>query len=281
MQNIYYENHLGDIINLIETPYRLQTGDFYNYTWGYDFVDGNSRYGGNVRRFRRGAVEKQFILSIQAKDKMSYYQALNDFLEITEVDVINKKHGRLYVGEQYLECYIIEVRKTLWESGANVLDCHFKIVTEYPFWKTESKVSFDVRSEQVVSSGSKKYPNRYAYRYAGIPKQTSIVNRHFVDSDVQIHIHGPAVYPSLVIGGNTYAVNTIIVDGETLIIDTASKTVIKTQVTGNEVNMFNSRNKEHDIFKPLPPGTQNIAWDGSFAFDIIIYEERSEPKWVL
>ena len=39
------------------------------------------------------------------------------------------------------------------------------------------------------------------------------------------------------------------------------------------------RNKDSYIFEKIQPGTNYVIIDGDFGVDIILMEERSEPKW--
>ena len=57
------------------------------------------------------------------------------------------------------------------------------------------------------------------------------------------------------------------------------ETVEKVAVNGERESVFNNRAKKKSIFKKVPPGRQEIVWSGTFDFDLLIYEERSEPKW--
>lgn len=279
MQEIYYINHINQKLNLLESPYRLKTGDFFKFEWDYESTSNINQFGGKITRFNRNIREKSFNLNIQARTKALYYEALNEFLEVTELDVLNKRPGKLYIGDQYLSCYLIENEKTTWENGQEFLQCEITLVTEYPFWVTENKQTF--MKQEIISSDNKFYPYKYPYRYANGLTDKTITNNNFVASNMQIAIYGETVNPLLVIGTNTYQVNTTILNGEYLLIDTADRTITKIQNNGNKVNMFNSRNKEYNVFSKIEPGNQPLKWDGSFPLEITIYNDRSEPKWIL
>ena len=92
-------------------------------------------------------------------------------------------------------------------------------------------------------------------------------------------IYGPVVNPQITVGVNTYLVNIVLEEGEYLEIDSAAGTVVKVKVSGERVNAFHNRSFENSVFEPIHPGGQDIGWSGRFAFDLVIYEERSEPRW--
>jgi hypothetical protein len=81
------------------------------------------------------------------------------------------------------------------------------------------------------------------------------------------------------IAGNVYAVNGSISAGETLLIDSLNKTITLTTAAGNQINWFDKRNREHYIFKPIPPGQNVVGRNGDFGIDLTVIEKRSEPKW--
>ena len=110
-------------------------------------------------------------------------------------------------------------------------------------------------------------------------QNSRIVNDHYADSNFLLTIYGPIVDPVLYIGGHEYSVTIVLEEGEYLEIDSAAGTVVKVKVSGERVNAFHNRSFESSVFEPIHPGGQDIGWSGRFAFDLVIYEERSEPRW--
>lgn len=66
---------------------------------------------------------------------------------------------------------------------------------------------------------------------------------------------------------------------EYLAIDSRSRTIIKVTKNGERENLYHNRQKGRNFFRKIDPGRQPISWTGKFDFDLIIYEERGEPKW--
>jgi phage-related protein len=123
------------------------------------------------------------------------------------------------------------------------------------------------------------YPYDYPYDYG-----LSVVSRNIVcestrSCDFRIVIYGEAVNPSVVIGGHAYAVNGTIGKGETLLIDSVTKTITLTTANGNKINWFDKRSRKEYIFEPLPVGKNLVNWSGTFGFDLTVIEKRSEPRW--
>ena len=67
--------------------------------------------------------------------------------------------------------------------------------------------------------------------------------------------------------------------GESLLIDSPSKTITLTKASGEKVNWFDNRSRESYIFQPIPPGQNIVERNGDFGIDLTVIEKRSEPKW--
>jgi len=52
-----------------------------------------------------------------------------------------------------------------------------------------------------------------------------------------------------------------------------------THSDGSTENCFNLRNRDSYIFEKIPAGVLTIASSANFKFDVVLLEERSEPKW--
>lgn len=276
MQNIFYENSEGIKLNLLRSPYRLQTADFFNYSWEYSSITGQMN-GGKITKFKQGIKSKQATLGIMGRNEEEYYAAVDGFYETVERDVINLTPGKLWIGDYYLECYIFSSQKESWEDGIEVLDNTINIVTEYPFWISKNIYTF--HSYGTSSSNNKRYVSRYPYRYANGMNNTYIINPHFTDSNFTLIVYGPVVNPKVSIGGQSYLVNIVLEAGEYLEIDSRAGTVVKVTINGERVDAFHNREKKRTFFKKIQTGRQNVVWTGKFDFDLILYEERSEPKW--
>ena len=76
-----------------------------------------------------------------------------------------------------------------------------------------------------------------------------------------------------------YFVETEIEPGGYLEIDSREKIVDLVQAYGTCISKINFRNRDSYIFQKIPVGSVSSSWNNSFGFDLIIYDERSEPKW--
>ena len=196
---------------------------------------------------------------------------------IRDRDVLLESPGRLYIGEQFLRCYVIASDKTEWENDIELLDNDITLLTDHPYWITEHPNYF--KSSEILSTNNKRYPGRYAYRYANGLTNSSITNEHYAECNFRMIIYGPCTNPAIYVGGYGYLFKIVLEEGEYLEVDSAQQTVTKYMTSGIKVNAFNNRNFADSVFRPIQTGRQEVSWNGRFDFDLILLEERSEPKW--
>lgn len=276
MKDIYYVNSNNKKIDLLEPPYMLQTGELFGYKWNYESKQ-RLGGGGKITNIRKDLEERTLTLSIVNYGVENYEEAIDYLHEITDIDVLKKTPGRLYVGGMYLNCYVTASEKSEWEPEAGYIDVSLTLAVEYPMWVGENPYTF--HSFGISSTNNKRYPRRYPYRYANGMNSTYIINPHFANSNFKLIIYGPVVNPMVTIGGVSYLVNAILEESEYLVIDSRSRIIIKVKKNGEQENLYHNRQKGRNFFRKVAPGRQPISWTGKFNFDLIIYEERGEPKW--
>lgn len=269
--NIYYINHLNEKIELDSENIILQYQELFDYSWDSEVNNGK------ICSFYRDTATIPISVTVTADTEDAYRDICNNFHGIISKDIISIKAGKLYLGNQYLICYISGDIKSDAFMGVPIQVKNLTVVTDKPQWIIEHPYSF--KTSEVKKTNNKRYAYRYAYRYANGLMNTAIVNDHYADCNFRMIIYGPIKDPRVYIGGHEYLVYITLEQGEYLEIDSAEETVVKVTAFGERVNAFNNRNFVISVFEPIHPGRQNVGWSGLFDFDLIMYEERSEPKW--
>lgn len=266
-----YINHLNEeFIFSSEEAYVFEHG-LRDFLW--DVITKNNRIAG----FTKKIVRKEIPLIIHTRDGVKNYEIRNRFFEMAEKDVLTEKPGRLVLDNYYLKCFIIGSEKFDFLFGPRHIRMSLEIITDSKFWCKETKNSF-LKGSQGELSGL-DYPTDFSFDYILSVTYNTLYNPNFVASNFIIRIFGACSAPAITIGGNTYKVNCDVGENEQLIINSKDKTIQLKQSNGAVINKFKNRDKEHYIFERIPPGITNIGWDGSFGFDVVLIEERSEPKW--
>ncbi len=273
--DIYYKNSSGEVIDFMSDIYHMiaDGSALGSYEWNYEESDSGYNHGSRIKRFKRGAAKKNIEIGISADDIQS---ALDFFLSVTEKDVLTLNPGRLYINNSYLSCYIISADNSSWIPGVNFIRRKVKIVTEYPFWITEQLLTYTGTASEVGKRYPYAYPIRYAANTAGV-----INNSHYAATDFSLTIFGACNNPEIYIGGHKYALSITLLDGESVTIDSREGTIKKKNIYGTESNVFGCRNKSESVFEKIKPGTGNVQWNGNFSFTITLFQERSEPRWIL
>ena len=273
-QEIYYLNHLNEKIDMVSECYSIADVPFASHTW--DFETEDSTGVERIKKKKKKLQKQSFLMRVNA-GLMSHDDAYNKLINAFETDIIAEIPGKVYVDDQYLECYIYEMSADVIVDGLGSSIHSFKIMPSYPFWVSESSYHFN--STGIVSNDNKSYVGKYGYRYAGGLNSSYIINPHFADSNFKMIIYGPITNPQVTIGKNQHLVYITLEEGEYLEIDSRTGTLVKVLQNGERVNAFHNRQKGKTFFKKIASGRQNISFSNAMIFDLFIYEERSEPKW--
>lgn len=278
MQRVRYVNHNGAEINLNDGAYFLNANDLRDFSWEYETIGKPSGLGGKIKRFSRSVTEKTVRIAVRGT-AAQFRTRMNALHALTEPDILSGRPGRLYLNDQYLICYLsVSSAVATYSERGHFAEKEMTVVAVEPFWHTEVSRRFSSADAGSIVGG-KKYNLRFPYRFGvGYANQT-LFNSHYAETPMRIIIYGPCTDPDVTIGGNLYSVAEVLSSGERLEIDQLARTITKIDDDGTTENLFDSRDKEHDIFKPAPAGEVSVAFTGTINFEIVLIQQRSEPLW--
>ncbi len=271
MKNVKYVNCLNETFRLDQSNVFIQGNDLYDYSWS--ITSKNDR----ITSLRKGMCSKQITVIIKGKNADECIQIANQMFTVMEKDTLSVRHGKLFIGDYYLKCYITGSQKNEYVRATGYLKVTLKISTDFPYWIKENTETFNygTGSKGTNMDFSRDFPSDYTSNL--ISKQLN--NTGFVPTNFCINIYGACDNPKITMGGHDYEVAVSVAKNEYLTIDSIAKTIILTHADGTLENCFNKRNKDSYIFEKLPIGMSNVSANGDFKFDITILEERGEPKW--
>ena len=279
MLNIYYlSGDQNSKIDFTSWPYWMQTGDFLDYE--KSCTESQNR----IREIKNVIRERYLTISVCGANEQDYYDNLNRLHEVFEKDVANLTPGRLYFQGAYQTCYVVASTKTEWEDTDCMLDAEIRIIPVYPSWITEQQISIKPITDSEESTDNSSYPYTYPYTYGMPSKTTSVKIDHYAASDFRMIVYGPTANVSVTINGHIYHVEYPIEDDEYMVIDSRSflppdERIYLVRQNGEKVNVFNYRDPEHSIFQKIPAGDITIDYSRKYGIDLIVFLERSEPKW--
>ena len=272
LEKIRYINHMNEEIEIGSRPVYADSNDLRDFIWSY--TARNNR----ISSFSRGITKKILPLLIACKQKDDGYAVRNRLFEVFEKDVMANKPGRFIIGDYYLECFVVENKKTDFIPDERMMRVSLGIVTDRPCWISEKTTK--IIAGETTAAGDLDYLYDYSYDFTNSLGGAVVFNSGIRPANFRMVIYGYQFNPSVYIGGHEYTVNTEIFKGEYLTIDSIKKTIVLTRNDGTAVNCFNLRNKESYVFRQIPVGESIVTAADGLRVDITILDERSEPKWI-
>lgn len=267
-----YKNHINETVEFGVNGLWFVGTELHDYAWSY------TANNGKIENFNRGIVEKKINVVIACKTKAQGINYMNQIIECSEKDILDKIPGTLYFGGYYLKCYLTKSKKSKFIERKGYIEIELTVLTDSPSWIKETIKSFS-KSSSGTGGKNLDYAFDFPYDFTSPSAVQKLVNTGFSDTDFKLIVFGEVTNPSIYIGGNLYEVNCYVANGQYLTIDSKNKTITITKINGELVNHFKDRNKDNYIFTKIRSGEVPVSWIGEYSFEITLYEERSEPKW--
>ena len=274
LENFIYENHLGQRFVGLDNGVYLNENELRDYSWDYDVI--NNR----ISRFYRPVSSRKLPLVVCRPTKKEADEVRNRLLELAEADIMAMLPGKIYIGEYYTSGYITENKKSDYRTSGRFCTINLVLTSQDPSWSRETVHVFGSSDEgEAASRSGYDFPFDYDYDYSVSTTSRQVVCDTIKSSKFKLRIYGEATDPAVMINGHAYKVNGRVKAGESLLIDSMNKTITLNTATGSKINWFANRDRHDYIFEPIPPGVNNVIYNGSFKFDLVVIEERSEPRW--
>lgn len=268
LERVKYINHFNEEVVFGENGLFVNENDLHDFEW--EIMSKNDK----ISSFKKTLIQRNLPVVFATEN---CNELKNTLFEVFEKDVLAKKHGKLYIGDYYLKCFVTGCKSTGYTSDKIETYWDLTIQTDFPEWIKETSYSFGL-----VSSVGKNldYNNDFPYDYSSNVLNTKLINSDFSDTKFNMKVLGPAVNPKVTIGPNEYQVYVTLSSSEYLEIDSMNKKIIHVTADGENVNVFNKRNRDSYIFEKIPSGESNISLSGDFVVEITLLEERGVPKWI-
>jgi hypothetical protein len=272
IREIKYVNHINETLVFGKDGLYINESDLLDFAWST--VSKNN----HISSFNRKIVSKTVSIFLKCNNAHEGLMAKNRLFEVCEKDVLATKHGKIIIGDYYFRCFVTESKKTECSIVNGYMKLKVKVTSDFPYWVKETTTAFNHGSAGTEGTNldyNRDFPSDYTSNLLG----TSLNNTGFVASNFIMQIHGACESPCVTIHGHDYMVNVSVAQNEILTIDSVNKTITLTHEDGTTENCFNQRYRYSYIFEKIPVGQLNVASSSNFKFDVILLEERSEPKW--
>lgn len=274
LEKFIFENHLGQRFEGLPHGVYMNANTLRDYSWSYDTI--NSR----ISRFYRGITSRKIPLVVCCSSDEEAVAIRNRLFEMSEADIEAKIPGKIFVGDYYTRGFITASTKSNYLFKKRLCNLELTLTSDDPSWYKETIFAFwSGEGETDTAIGGTDYPYDNPYDYALFLNGRSILCDSVGSNAFRMLIYGEVSNPSIVIGTHIYTVNCDVGKGETLLIDSLTKTITLNTASGKKVNMFDKRGREQYIFEPIPAGKNIVSYNGAFGFELTVIEKRSEPKW--
>lgn len=244
-----------------------------------DLLDGEWSYessNNKIDSFYKKIQSRSLKIDSHRNSGQSARSVQANLVDLFEADVVQNKRGRIYVDDYYMPCNIIKDKKTLWETNV-VVSSEFSLVTDYPYWIREKKITYE--RKQASDTGYLDYPYDYPYDYSPNDMAVYLENTEVMPADFKLVIQGPCENPQVTIGQNKYQIMATLSSYEYIVLNSMDRTAYKVSSTGTVTNVFESLNRNYENFDRIPQGKHIISINGTFRMEITMYMKRSEPRW--
>ena len=267
---IKYMNHNGQEVDLNKEPYKMLVSDLLDGEWSYE--SSNNK----IDSFYKEIQSRSLKIDSHRNSGQSARSVQANLVDLFEADVVQNKRGRIYVDDYYMPCNIIKDKKALWETNV-VVSSEFSLVTDYPYWIREKKITYE--RKQASDTGYLDYPYDYPYDYSPNDMAVYLENTEVMPADFKLVIQGPCENPQVTIGANKCQIMTTLSSYEYIVLNSMDRTAYKVSSTGTVTNVFESLNRNYENFDKIPQGKHIISINGTFKMEITMYMKRSEPRW--
>lgn len=268
-KSLIYTNSANEKIDFTEIAIIQSEADIFSHQWEQEILY-NKLIG-----FKKGIHTIPIPICIHGQDANAQ---MDNILGIIEKDVISNSPGVLQYGDWKIPGYFFAKKTTRYIKNSNVIEFTLSFVTDQKCWIREQAYTYRLNDLKVAERGL-GYAYDYPYDFLSSINAQNLYNTALVDSNFKLTVYGPAVNPAVSIAGNVYQVNTKLLPNEYLTIDSLKKTITRTTSKGVKINEYAKRSLENYIFKKIPVGLNPVSVVPNCNFDVVVVEERSEPKW--
>lgn len=282
---LYYESFDGQIIDFMSRGvYAQEPESLLDNEWNYTTITGINGIG-KIKRFYKDAKAHNLTLDIMADNAKEFNEIMSNMHTVFERDVQRMTPGKIWWNGYYMRAYITSARHSDYDEIFESVTKQLTVLSLHPMWTKENRYSFAASVGEIgaLDYGMEGFYEGYdygGYDY-GQAETIEVLNVDAVNSaNFEMIIYGPISQPTVTIGDHKYGMDVDIPTGEFAVINTISKTIKQYDQYGRQQNIFNTRFRDSYIFEKLPAGALKILKSKDLAFDIVVYDERGEPKWI-
>lgn len=269
-----------DTLDFNQPPFYWQEDktDLFNFEFEPQTLNNQLRWGNYVSDFK--LKTKTFNLKVAIHPRNKNEQVKNELINrinyVASADVSKRTPGKLYVNDEYVDCYIIANSFDNFNALNSAEFITLQVTIPTPEWTSEYRYKYGIESP---TDGGFKLPTSFPFAFESRRKEFVVKNDQYSAMPVEIIFYGPCINPSIRFGGQSYGASLELLNSERLIINQLTNTVTKITQSGELIDVFNDRQKTPSVFNFLEPGEHTIESVGTFLFEITVFERKVHPTW--
>lgn len=279
--DITYTNHLGASLTFGGDDETLNylAHQLRDYAWT------RKELGGRTVGYRRDPRDMSFPVGIAAENGEGGLALRDKVYALTEADTATNTPGRLEICGYWMECCVTGCAPTNYWMDDRYAELHLTIHADDPVWTRNHLYHFFPENE-LQDGEYLDFDFDFDFDFAPPAPLRTIDCEAPNACPFLWRVFGPAQNPHITIGSNTYGVNVNVAPGYRLEVDSREghKGVLLIDAAGMTTDVYNERlrgaaGSGSYILEPICPGSSVVAWDNSFGFDLIVYNQTSAPPW--
>ena len=193
--------------------------------------------------------------------------------------------GSLVYGEWSVPAVVTAQALSAWWFDGGVEGRELTLLMPRPLWCRELLTEYPVLDALAEPVPGSDYPKPHPYGYgidAGATRSLDVPT--LGPAEWLWRVWGPAADPYVLQGGNRHQVEVTVPAGSRLELDTRDRTIFLIDGLGRRTNVVDRRVRGASgsgtyAFARLPRGRVELSTTGAFAYDVVVYDERTSPSW--
>lgn len=140
LERVRYVNSRGEVMDFGAAGIYVNENDLRNWEWSYE-----TAYN-RIRNLTRKPRTRSLPVKIWAETEAQGLALKNRLHDITEVDVAAGTPGRLYIGDWYQYCYVVESKKSNYLVNKCILDVTLTLAVDSGPWYCSQLETFGERT---------------------------------------------------------------------------------------------------------------------------------------
>lgn len=276
-KTLTYKNHLGETL-AIGGPGSVHYAetDLFDAS-GYEYEMAGTRIASRALTSSERTLPLVLVGSSPEERNRAY--------AILAADAYAGQTGELIYGDWHIDAVVTAQALGAWWFDGGIEARELTVLFPRPLWCRDQLNEYRISEASSASYPGADYPKPYDYDYGASGASHAVTVDALGDAEWLWRVWGPAADPYIIENENRHQVLVTVPAGSRLELDTRERTIFLIDNLGRKTNVIDKRVRGAAgsgtyAFARLPRGRVGLATPGSFAYDVVVYDERTSPAWI-